>query len=865
MASQSYDKGNQQGPELPPASYGDPKLCTKDHAAKLRAWQDSRIPYQHPYRMRRHVIWSKADRYSSGVQWLQRQYTEAGTFQWSQIEFRPGDNDKIPTPTLDDYSPPIENEAARLGRPEYEPYVRPSGDDPTLEARTGARLSEQVLRQSLEDMEFVEEEDKGELQMPLYGGWALLSYWDQSWEKTVAVPSLTAMQCPAEGCGFKVASPYIDQQQALQQDPTRMQPEPDPQTGGYRHKVTHCLTCEPEPAFEGAEALEPTPMAGPPELESFTPIEDELQEKDHFGRPMGQDQPLGEWKMKTISPYDVFIDNLGLDVTRRSMREFTVVTVECLDDICNRWDNGYLVKPEAPSELMKYHPIAGERSVYAYGSTGAQAVFGYHARVKQTHKLPWREREKGPDGAPTDKLKMNRGRSLYMAGDVVLFDGDYLIESANNPGVTIDRAHLDYAPYRIRSGGKEMMGTSMSEGIFDAQDLLNEIASQTSDARQTEGSPKWLTTRSMNMDYQSSGDGGAEWVYDPPLDNPSLTPQRQRSELMNSAVYQEVDRLLAYITRHTGMNDAESGNPPPGGVWPALALQIMVEQSSEKRKSRIRRIRLMLERCYKHGLQLIHELAREPRKLWTRDDTNAWRQQTWTGLDLAGQTDVRIDAEPEHSLPTQRMQQLKDMKDMFPDMFANPRAARKLAKRFEFPIEAFEGETAQDEAAQRELSLYLDSGRQPVVDPDLDDHTAHHQQHGEDFMRDRWRDLEDASDWDTALLAMWGWEQMYEQMEMQFGEMWPPALELRILQAWQTILAQRGFQPKPGTEQALEQVLRMRAHDAAHKQLSTMQMAAAAMGAPVPAAPGGSQTPSGTVPTPPPVGASPEGTMPVNK
>jgi hypothetical protein len=291
----------------------------------------------------------------------------------------------------------------------------------------------------------------------------------------------------------------------------------------------------------------------------------------------------------------------------------------------------------------------------------------------------------------------------------------------------------------------------------------------------------------------------------------------------------------------------------------------MVEQSSEKRKARIRRIRLMLERCYKHGLMLIHELAREPRKLWTRDDTNAWKQETWSGLDLNGQTDVRIDAEPEHSLPSQRMQQLKDMHDMFPDMFANPRAARKLAKRFEFPIEAFETQSLQDESAQRELSLFLDGGRQPVVDPDLDDHQAHHQQHGEDMMKDRWRDLEDAAGWDDALLALWGWEQQYQMLEMQYGQSWPPALELRILQAWQTILAMGGFQPKPGSEQALGQVLRFRAHMTAHKQITTMQMAATSMGAQIPAAPAGAQTASGTLPTPPPVGASPEGSMPVSE
>jgi len=77
------------------------------------------------------------------------------------------------------------------------------------------------------------------------------------------------------------------------------------------------------------------------------------------------------------------------------------------------------------------------------------------------------------------------------------------------------------------------------------------------------------------------------------------------------------------------------------------------------------------------------------------------------------------------------------------------------------------------------------------------------------------------------------------------------APELQIFGIWQWILTNSGYyQGRPPEEvQALQKVLRFRAHMSAHKRIQEMQQMAAQAGAPVAAAPAAPETAGGSVPT----------------
>lgn len=890
------DFGNSKELKLPPPSYGQLKGdAAKEHAKKVRDVLDSKAMYEHPYWRRRHRLWRKADLFKQVVQWLRDSFNDASgsTLHYSPMEFRENDPNYIPTPVYDEFSQPINNEAARLGRPEYKPYVRPRGERPDVKVRTGAKRGQEVLEQSLEDMRWAEQESLFDLHMPLYGGSWLKSYWDFSWEKTTRIPVEGALKCPA--CNFKLSSPEVSAEEAaphMEGKPGafRAMPGTDPDAMPA-FSVSHCLTCEPttetkqlEPeVYENGEVIqqEETVEVPPPMLEPFTPVDEELDGQDFFQRPLGEDVPLGEWKMRIPSVYDVFPDNLGIDQQPDSMREWLEIHVESLDWVADRYDSTD-VKPEKPSELMKYHPICGERSLYQGSGLHGAKLFRNHVRVKEYHRKPWREVPCDMEGVPIkgQKPKKNKGRSIVMAGDVLLFDGDYLMESTTNKGRLIPRVHMDYVPFELRSGGRELHGVSLSERMFDAQENINEVKSQIQDARIQEGSPKWLLTRGSNLDYERSGTAGSQWYYDPDMSGAGHKPERIQSELLDSAVYQEINSDQSYIARASSMTETEQG-VPPAGVTAALALQFLQEQSGEIRKERLRRKREALQRAYSHGLLLCHELVREPRQYWIRGEDGSWSEKTWTGLELQGQTDVRIDPEPEHETDLQKQQRLLDAITQKLINPADPKVARRVARKLHVDEEIFQEDNLQEEAAGREFCEFLDYSKEPVVDDDMDSHKAHYDQHGADCMGEKFRDLEEAAGWDKALPYLSDWRQVFfpqpnpvqqppdpmtgmapppammpgldqklKAPNPQTGEPGIPSLELRIMKTWMLLLGQAQYQPGPSEQEALGQVMRFRAHMAAHRVLGETQQQAAATGASVMAAPESpDQTLAGTVPT----------------
>lgn len=907
-----FDANTEPRLQLPPPAYGK-AAKDSEHARKLRDWQNSRIPYTHAYRIRQCSIWRKADLFDESIQWLIKSYNSdpTRTQHYAALSFDENDRDAIPLPVYNEFSGRIENETARLGRPEYKPYVRPQGQSPDIKTRTAAKLSEKILQQALDDMRWNETEDMGELHMPLYGGWYLKSYWDASWEKTTKVPVEGAVRCP--DCDFKLASAEIPYDRAVGTGPTDSFPEDEVVEGLHpqfpeaiekeepelplpldakpedvmpKFTAKKCLTCpdheeqgmvdEPVTDELGAPILdeitgEPaTKQAfgkfrapGGPKLEPFTPVDDELNAQDYLGRDLGDDVPLGEWKLRTCMPYDVFVENLGIGVRINEVSEVTEVHVESLEWICNRYENGYLVKAENPRALMEYHQVAGERGLRDGTDSFGVSLFNAHSRVKETHKKPWREEIRDRSGKGTGKWKMNKGRSIVIASDIILFDGDLLMESKVNPGVFIERVRYDYVPWKLRSGGGEHAGISMSEGLFDPQESINETHSQIQDAQQTEGSPKWAVARGMNWDYERGGNAGDHWLYDV-IEGSNAKPERIESNLINAQIYTGLNDDNAFMDRHANLNEVEGGNVP-AGITAALALQILAEQSGERRRPRIRRIREMLGRVHSHGLALLHELVREPRSYFEKNDRNEWAEHCWIGADLMGQTDVQIEIEPEVSGTVQERQLVNDgMANGSIDM-TNRRTRRIAAKKIGLPKDLYEKDDLQEESSEREYRALMDDDEPPIIDKALDDPEAHVDRHGVDMLSEEWRELEKEANWNQVEMLLWDWELAYDdqpgppvigvdpmtgQPGPQPGPMIPglaqqvamtmPAvklLELVIQEAWKMILNQAGYVPRPHEQKAFQKVMRMRAHLAAHVRLLEQKAQMAQAGIPQAAAP----------------------------
>jgi hypothetical protein len=868
-----------------------PDVPDKDYASKVKQFIDKKSLYEHPLHLRKHQLDRKADLFVQSIQWLQPSFNldPTRTPHWSQKRPRPNDPDAIPMPVYNEIAGHIQNEASRLGKPEYKPYVRPAGKTPNVKTKEGARRATEILTASLEDMGWDDTAETFYHHMPMYGGGWLKSWWDTSMDKTVRVPIKGALQCPE--CDFKLASPDLAPEHAAAVDPARVTKDESIGEDGrpqVKHSTSVCLTCDThtvmgprldatgQPAIDptGAMTIEPQQAEGPSNLEPFTPVDEELQQQDHFGRPLGKDVPLGEWKVRNGSPYDTFPQDLGVDITIASMQEICEVHVESLDWIRSRFpDKADQIKAEQPSALLRWHPICGERTIFAESATG-ESLFRNHCRVKEYHKDPWMELD-----PKTGKRAMNQGRSIMMAGDVLLLDGPLMMESRLNPGKYVRRVRYEYAPWEIRSGGRELEGISMCEYLFDAQENINESKSQTADCRKRKASPKWLAARQMNFEYEEGGEAGSVWMYDPiPVEGlQGLMPKEIGSTTIDSGVGAEIEHDLEYMDRASGKAAVEDGNVP-GGVSAAAAIQMLAEQTAERRRPRIRRIRKMFERIWRHGLELQHEFVVESREYLAKNDADEWTDRSWIGTDIAGQFDVKIDPEPEHDTVIQKQERVRDaITNLKIVDVSNPKVAMMVAQELDMPTELFEDQNLQEDGAERELIDFLEQGVAPVIDKDLDDPAAHYDRHGRDCHGDKWRALERTARWAEAWTYLYGWDEAkvpmpqppapmvpgqppappapptmvskFDIFEQMNGQSLPPLPELHIEACWKAILNKVAPQLRPRTpeqQQALAIVLRFRAHVAQHKR---DEQAQATAGAPQVAAPDAQATSAGMAPT----------------
>jgi hypothetical protein len=295
--------------------------------------------------------------------------------------------------------------------------------------------------------------------MPMYGGWWLKSRWDTSMDDTVRVPVDGAQRCTEPGCDFTLASGELDEetaQKAEQMVPGSVASEEipdDKNPSKMRHTVSTCLQCDnhtttaptldetgqPVVGADGGYVMAPQKIPGAPKLEPFTPVDEELTQSDYFDRPLGKDAMRGKWVVSIPSPYGTFPQDLGVDQTVGALGEIVEIHVEPLDWARARWpDKAEKIKAENQQALLQWHPVCGERAVFSYSAIGG-GIFKNHCRIKEYHKKPWLEQD-----PKTGKYAMNKGRSIVMAGDVLLMDGPLMMESRNEPGKFVERVKYDY-------------------------------------------------------------------------------------------------------------------------------------------------------------------------------------------------------------------------------------------------------------------------------------------------------------------------------------------------------------------------------------------------------------------------------------
>lgn len=845
-SSVSYSQVGSEVQELPPIGQARPD--------ELRQWVDDRITYRHPLRIRDMATCRRAELYDQGMQWLMRAFagyeSGAATSQWVQAVWDRNDPNWIPTPCFNEGLGARQNESARLASPNPRPKITPRSKRPEQEIRQGSKLATDIARHRLREMGWEEEAWRIYLHMPLYGGAWVKSEWEQAWDKTTMVPVMGAMACPRHPA-ISGSAPGASPEQGM---PPEMPPPPGAMTS------TLCDFVIADPAGVPGQVCPHCPDHPP--LQPFQPsMQEAVQMKDAAGMPLGREQALGDWNVSVPTPYDMFVARMGIRMRFGKINQWVEVHTETLDWIAERWpEKAADVKPESAAMLARFHPIAGAPDIY-HGVMDSR-IFHNSARVKEWHKAPWTEKIKGPNGEVS--FQRNQGRSVVMVGDVVLRDEPFMLESATRPGKFVPRIHMEYIPWEMRDGGERLQGLSLWEILFDAQDSHNEIKSQTQAVRQRLAVPLYIFLRRHNPTLIQSRGGipGRAIEIEPDEMAPLTMPQLINNQTIDSGVNVEDEAILDFFDRASGRTDVERGNV--SASMPALAIRLLKGASSEGRQPRVDRVNQALKRIFKHGSQLQAHMYVEPREYRYEDEDGEEAWNSAKGIDIEFETDVEIEAEPAFDEKAQTQETVKNLVD---SGLLDPRGAsglqrRKILVHMDVPKNLLEEERLAEASAQREWKAFREEQKPPRIDPGLDSHRDHFEDHGIRCHTAFFRNMEEQGGWEAALQILGAnWDQRLQilaidpqtaEMSMQQPNMPPIGLENmdlqdRVMAFWSVLLTTNGFQPQNPDMFGL--VVQWRAHMAAHKLHEEMAQMQAQAG-PTLAQPGGEETASGGQPTP---------------
>jgi hypothetical protein len=856
-------------PKIPAPGEGTP-----EELARVVQWG---IKHDSYFRISNFRTWQMCELFKDGIQWLEpdddlgRRLRISGTSPY----LRPRQVDEgswYPMPVQNEIVAPLQNEQARLLGVGSRPFVRPKSSDASIEK--AAKLATDVLRDTLDEINWAETEIDWIEDIPTYGIGIIKTEWELDYSDYLEIPVENAVKCGQ--CGAALANPMVDAAsiESLGPEGTNMEAfqvvesdtEDEGSEGEQSFKATSCPQC-----------------MGP--LSPFTPLpgEDGSFGEDLFGRSLSEPTPRGRVSARVVSPYNFFPQSLGVGVNSNTIHEWYEEHVESLDWIKSHYANGNEVEAESPITLTKWHPVVGGGSQWLGSATSDIEIFDNHARVQEFHKSPWVEVDE--DGNKT----VNRGRSIVVANNKVLLDGEYMLQSARNPNVFIRR--VTYTPCAWESKKNQIWGTGCVQLMIPHQQAINSLLSQVQDARHRHGSPKVLCKDGMDFHYAGQEDAvysGDVYYYQDAMDGSK--PEFFGNTQMQGPHFQELDGYIQAINRITGTMDVEIGQAPKN-ISSASGVMYIGEKASERRKKRIIRIREAKRKIYTHILQLIHEMYREERFYHVRGRNSKWEIKAFTGNDLMGQDDVRLEDEPYFDMKMFKRESVKDAIQMGTVTADSAISKRKINEELGVPNDINEETNNQVMDAEEEWLAFINEGIEPYVDKRKNDQMIHFKQHLISLDTQEGRDLSAQSQWGMVESQLWGWEDqldaleqaeqmikanppspeapepikspegdvdvaVYKQMIAEWQQrqqmaqrvaQFPKSTELRIMQIWEPVIQQITGNDQEAF-QAVGMMARFRAHIEAHYRLAMAQSVAAGQGTPIPAPPGGVETQTGSIP-----------------
>jgi hypothetical protein len=690
--------------------------------------------------------------YTYGRQWIEldTEVILAGSRGYVFRDKKSNPDYQMPRPTTNLIAPAVDLEIASLGKRELTPTVVPRSRDPRIEA--AAKTAKEILQYRLDKMDWPALRELVIYLTVVCGTGILKSYWDDTYADVTLVQSPSAVSCPSCGISFqspRLTSDHLDigKSNAPQADfsnvsdsPTSMDDIGD--DGMPPKQMLQMSTC---PFCPGQE-LKPGQMS-----------EDEAGGTDLFGRPLGMYVPKGNTSIEVVSPFDLFPENSGIEVTPETCRIWGQASVRSLDWVEERWpDKIDLIQPEDPADLMRNHSILGDWNLLGrFNSALDSAIYDNHCRVYELHVKPG--------------YRFPRGRSIIIANDTIL-KNDELIKTLQLPdGTSASAPSVVYSAARFKMRHKEFWGIGLVDDLISPQNRVNGMDAQIIDARERTGSPNLLipegvqlTGPAWNEDYGS----GKFMTYIADPMNPNIKPEVFGSILFPVGVYQERDRLQQDMKSIAGPQDIEQGEAPKN-ITTTSGLQMLGEQAERRRGSRERSITTMFEKTWEHLLQLIWTFRTDDDEYERQNEEGTWEIKQYNRQAICGQTKVKIEKQAYVDKSLYQKEAAREAQADGLYRLDSQAAIKKLLELRNLPTDVNEDLNRQVDIAKEQWVDFVDDQTIPVIDLSLDDPTIRFDVLGTYLLTDEGKDLERQNQWPQVLKMIAGWQDRLTQLEAQ--------------------------------------------------------------------------------------------------
>jgi hypothetical protein len=841
-----------------------PQYSADDQA--FRSYFDFKTRIDSPYRLELLRAMSIAKAMVENEQWLDLNTTDKE--KWRAFRFHsPSPNARFPRPITNEILPIFDNEVAKSARRKSTAYVRPVAAQEGTTGAAGAMKANEILEWHLETIGWDRKRIEAVRISNLFGTVGLWSSLDQDFRTSIRIGITDARRC--KGCSSVLASEQLPQDylslassRGLRTDHSTVMQEPIyPEPGSSQGAGSRDLSYR----FEARGC----PKCGD-KLEQWIPDKTEMKGEDLLGRPLNQETSLNQPDIEVFGPDEMYPENEGIGITDpRNMRKFLRARPVPMEYIYDHYPHlADYVRPDDSRELSDRYFNLG---LYGYQNTGTSP----DRDLFKDHVMLYTEL-----CDVTKRGGYDHGRLVEFAGGVRLRDEDLYRKSTRTDGVIIPLVKTAFGRYFIRQG--HLMGMGLVTPLVSLQSRINMTWAQIVDTRQRHTVNGVMVTEGMRVTAGwVDGYNGRFVKFSPDPQGPDFQPQFIPARTIDGGVYQELDRTQERMQWIAGTQDVDMGKAPRN-VRAATAIQMLIDQANGRRYLREAEFLYAFKEIFSHQLLLLAEFAREPRSFRVKNAANKWEYRSFTGLDLEGHTDVVVEEQASYDVRAYEREAILEAITNKLILVTTPYARREVAKAIGVPLKAFDEENTQITDAEAKWYAFRDRKIVPVPDPDLDDHWFMFSTYGRFLKSTDGVRLAIEAGWLEMMPLLSGWEENYSKavtadkmirqmladakapanqaairmgqpdpamaarqglMELIQGGQDPKAMMLpadvkqRVLIIWQRLGAD-----------VSQPYVQFRAVVATHKLLFIDKKGAAMLG-PVPAAPGGMQTPFGTEPT----------------